>query len=61
MTTKRWTLQPTGKAAERLQAAVNTLRAEGIVSSEAAAVTLIIVRGLDVIEAEQTARMRTAP
>jgi hypothetical protein len=57
----RYTIRPTGRARTRLETAVTTMLAEGIASSESAAVTLIVVRGLDVIEAEQATRAANRP
>jgi hypothetical protein len=61
MSTKRWTFQPAGRIGDRLLTAVDTLRDEGIASTDAAALTLIVARGLDVIEAEQAARDSNRP
>lgn len=48
----RYTVRPTGRAATRLRAAVDHLIGEGIAANESAAVTLIIVRGLDAYDRE---------
>lgn len=61
MAARRWVAYPKGRAAERLAEAVQALMAEGIASSESAAVILILVRGLDVFEAEHATRAASSP
>lgn len=56
MANKRYTIQPVGNVAVRLQSAIDDLREAGLAVSEAAALTMIVARGLDALDQDADAK-----